>query len=121
MEDTGLAKVSFKDKLMTNVGGFVGGVDEGLENGKFEILEGGVKDTGKVVNIDYNTTVGKQGKFVSFVMVMEMEKVMKMENGDAGMKLMSGRLIGEEPSNQIVIVEHGGVDVPTVGGLSTKK
>ncbi|MFQ6629522.1 hypothetical protein Gotur_006904 [Gossypium turneri] len=48
-------------------------------------------------------------------------EVTKMENGDAGMKLMSGRLIGEEPSNQIVIVEHGGVDVPTVGELSTKK
>ncbi|PPD76707.1 hypothetical protein GOBAR_DD26371 [Gossypium barbadense] len=42
-------------------------------------------------------------------------EVTKMENSDAGMKLMSGRLIGEEPSNQIVIVEHGGVDVPTVG------
>ncbi|MBA0856500.1 hypothetical protein Goshw_029462 [Gossypium schwendimanii] len=148
MEGTGLAKVSFKDKLMTNVGGFVGGTDEGLENGDFEILEEDVKDTGKVVNVDYNTTVGKQGKFASFVMVMEMEKlveflskepdnasrdlrleddfevpieVTKMENDDTGIKLMSGRLIGEEPSNQIVIVEHGGVDVPTVGGLSTKK
>lgn len=48
-------------------------------------------------------------------------EMMKMENGDANMVLMNGRLIGEEPSNQMVIVKHSGVDVPAIGRLSTRK
>lgn len=48
-------------------------------------------------------------------------EVTEMENGDAGIDSMSGRPVGVEPLNQIVIVEHGGVDVPGVGGLLARQ
>ncbi|KAH1038181.1 hypothetical protein J1N35_039924 [Gossypium stocksii] len=48
-------------------------------------------------------------------------EVMEMENGDAGIDSMSERPVGEEPSNQIVIVEHDGVDVRAVGGLLARQ
>ncbi|KAA3482990.1 LINE-type retrotransposon LIb DNA, Insertion at the S11 site-like protein [Gossypium australe] len=47
MEDTESRKVSFREMLMVNVGGFAGGsvgvTNEGLVNEDFEILEGDVK------------------------------------------------------------------------------
>lgn len=48
-------------------------------------------------------------------------EVMEIENGDAVIDSMSGRRVGEEPSNQMVIAEHGGVDVPVVGGLLARQ
>ncbi|MBA0738753.1 hypothetical protein Gogos_012078 [Gossypium gossypioides] len=76
MEDTESRKVSFREMLMVNVGGFargsVGVTKEGLVNEDFEILDGDIK----VVQLDINlfsTEFKPFGKLVGSFQIIDID------------------------------------------------